>query len=171
MIRINKKTGFTTTPFLKKGASSLGERGFTLLFASLFSSLLLAIGIGIFNIVFKELILTASSKESQLAFYNADTGIECALYWDLRNSTFATSTRSNIPDEGILCASDDIATSWIVDPIGPNSAVTTFNLTTNSCATVTVTKSLNDTTIESRGYNTCDTSNPKRVERGIKVSY
>ena len=51
------------------------------------------------------------------------------------------------------------------------------------CAIVTVKKSYEDinpvdgykerlmTYIKSRGYNTCDTSNPRRVERGIGVTY
>jgi len=42
----------------------------------------------------------------------------------------------------------------------------------NTCATVTVTKSeTTGTTIESRGYNTCDASNPRRVERGLRATY
>lgn len=41
-----------------------------------------------------------------------------------------------------------------------------------TCAIVTVTKNLNDTThIASRGYNTCDTNNTRRIERGLEVDY
>jgi hypothetical protein len=40
------------------------------------------------------------------------------------------------------------------------------------CAIVTVTKDTDGSThIYSRGYNTCDISNPRRVERGIEVDY
>ena len=63
---------FTCTPFQKKSVSLRSKRGFTLLFATLMASLLLAIATGIFNIVFKELLLTSSIKESQFAFYSAD---------------------------------------------------------------------------------------------------
>jgi hypothetical protein len=45
------------------------------------------------------------------------------------------------------------------------------------CAVVTVTKVYEGsplilkTYVKSRGYNTCDTNNPMRVERGIEISY
>jgi len=151
------------------------NRGFTLLFATLLSSLLLAIATGIFNIVFKELLLTSSVKESQFAFYSADGATECALFWDLRGRVFATSSASASTPAGTTCNGQDITISnqWNV-VADSNSAVTTFDLTFPPdayCATVKVSKNGNDTTIESRGYNTCDTSNPRRVERGLKVEY
>jgi hypothetical protein len=149
------------------------NKGFTLLFASLIAALLLAIGTGIFNIVFKELILTSSAKGSQFAFYSADSGIECALFADLRKRSFATSTGSAPPPSETMCAGQNISSGWNV-VTGANSAVTTFELTfppSQQCATVTVIKGGGDTTIEARGYNTCDTSNPRRMERGISVKY
>lgn len=43
---------------------------------------------------------------------------------------------------------------------------------TNSCFIVTVTKNSDASThIFSRGYDTCNTSDPKRVERGIELKY
>ncbi len=62
---------------------SAQRRGFTLFYSVLVSSLLLAIGMAIFNITFKELVLSSGSRESTNAFYAADSGIECAFYWDL----------------------------------------------------------------------------------------
>ncbi len=62
------------------------QRGFTLFYAVLISSLLLAIGLAIFNITFKEVILSSGARESANAFYAADTGLECALYWDLKHA-------------------------------------------------------------------------------------
>jgi hypothetical protein len=42
----------------------------------------------------------------------------------------------------------------------------------NSCAIVQVTKNADGTTkIDSRGYNTCDTSVSRRFERGITITY
>jgi hypothetical protein len=151
------------------------KKGFTILFASLFAGLLLAIGVGIFNIIFKELILASSAKESQFAFYAADSGIECALYWDLREKVFATSTNSTATPAGTLCNGDDITLSseWNVTT-GAGTGVTTFSMDfppESYCAIVTVTKNAGDTTIESRGYNTCDTENLRRVERGLRVDY
>jgi hypothetical protein len=68
------------------------HRGYTLLFAVLFSSLLLAIGISILFISKKEVELSSGGRESQFAFYAADAGIECALYYDVIKGAFSTSS-------------------------------------------------------------------------------
>jgi hypothetical protein len=76
------------------------KRGFTLFIALIVSSLLLAIGFSLSTIILKQLIFANSGKESQLAFYAADSGAECALYWDRKDiggatvfdGAFATST-------------------------------------------------------------------------------
>jgi hypothetical protein len=58
------------------------KKGFTLLIAILASSLFLVIGATIFKIAFTQLTLSSIGKDSQTAFYAADTGAECALYWE-----------------------------------------------------------------------------------------
>ncbi len=65
--------------------------GFTLFYAVLISSLLLAVGIAIFNITYKELILSSGARESQSAFYAADSALECALFWDLKHTGSSNS--------------------------------------------------------------------------------
>jgi hypothetical protein len=70
-------------------------------------------------------------------------------------------------------------TTGIVNIIGGNSGSSVFGFNLNSganpsnaCAIVNVTKNGDGTTyIKSRGYNTCDTSNGRRVERGVEVLY
>jgi len=64
------------------------RRGFAMLFAVLTASLLLTIGISIFNISLKELLISTAARESQVAFYSADSARECALYWDVKNGKF-----------------------------------------------------------------------------------
>jgi hypothetical protein len=59
------------------------NRGFVILFSMLISSLILLISAGIFNVVQKEVVLSSSARESQRAFYAADSALECALYADL----------------------------------------------------------------------------------------
>ena len=65
--------------------------GFTLFVALIVTSLLLSIGFSLSNIVLKQLIFSQSSRESQISFYAADSGAECALYWDRKNQ-FGTTT-------------------------------------------------------------------------------
>lgn len=178
------------------------SKGFTLLVAMIVTTLILAIGFSIGNIILKELALSASGKRSQIAFYAADSISECALYWDkkdaqgyaVEDSPFATSAPINSfiqcgTGVGITAYSsgnianfkkvtDDLtATSSFVasfsDPLDPSTV---------SCGEVTISKNVNKTRIEARGYNVgysptinseggCDISNPKTVERGIRIDY
>ena len=73
------------------------QAGFTLLLAALVSSIVLALGAAIFAIAQKELILSSVGRNSQFAFYAADSAAECALYHDVRFSFFATSTPPDDP--------------------------------------------------------------------------
>lgn len=170
-----------------------------MLFAVLVSSVLLSVGVSIFNLTLKELVLSSSGRESQFAFYAADTGIECAIYWDFKSATpgimFATSSasvgawRNDLIDAQTpapSCVGIDLADSFktgIVEQTG-SSAKTRFQLTiptvdpqgmpASYCAIVDVSKTddLISTIIESRGYNTaCDSTDQNRIERGLKVSY
>lgn len=59
------------------------KKGFALLFSVLVSVLVLAIGASMITIALKQIILSGSGRESQFAFYAANTGVECALYWDI----------------------------------------------------------------------------------------
>lgn len=76
-----------------------GSKGFTVLMAALVSSIALALGLSVFGLAQKEITLSALGRDSQLAFYAADTGAECALYWDMRFGSFVTTT----PPAEIVC--------------------------------------------------------------------
>lgn len=164
------------------------KRGFTLLLAVLISGILLALGFALFNIASKELILSSAARDSQFAFYAADSGIECALYWDAKYEVFATST-TPVPDE-ITCASGTLA------PLGPGGGTvpltrtavtpgdldytytTTFSFSLGSnlvdpCVDVVVIKKSypTRTSIRADGYNTCVTTNPRRLDRAIRSNF
>jgi hypothetical protein len=171
-------------------------KGFAMLFAVLVSSLLLAVGLSIFNITVKELTLSAAGRESQFSFYAADTGAECALYWDFKGTDiFATSTDDRSPSPSnpdcvdsvgqpaqTITNSNYVTYSGYPTPRTANSAVTQFSINIPSvnpqnCAIVTIIKDsssgIEKTTIDSRCYNTAcsDTANPIREERALKVTY
>lgn len=170
--------------------------GFTMLFAVLISGVLMAIGISIFNISLKELRLSSTARDSNLAFYAADTGRECAIYWDMvatskLNSTgelfgFATSTESagqTISDiEQFACGSKIIAGTPFVSKL-TDSATTNFTVQLGDdedftyCADVSIQKNKNytegtsDTNIVSQGHNTCNMEDSVIVERGTEANY
>src|SRR5690606_15727798 len=59
------------------------EKGFVALFTVLLTSVILAMAIGIASISLKEIVLSSAASEGSLAFFAADSGIECALYWEM----------------------------------------------------------------------------------------
>lgn len=166
------------------------QNGFVLAFAVLVSGVLLSIGLGVFAITLKELILSSTGRESQFAFYAADSGGECALYWDIRHGGFPVSVFATSTDSTVLSAPGDVAscsgvniidpgtgwdpsTGWTTENVTNNKATTIFDMafSNGSCATVKVTKNNGTTQIDSRGYNTCDLSSTRRVERGLRIDY
>jgi Tfp pilus assembly protein PilX len=140
--------------------------GFTLFIAMVVMSTLLLVATGVVSLVVRQALVSSSGRESQHAFYAADTGIECAIYWDVQNpsgiSAFATSTGSQINCNNQTMAVGGVATSTFSFNFSPDPF----------CVTVTVNKGPTGATkIESKGYNSCDLLNPRRVERAIRVLY
>ncbi|MDR3557978.1 MAG: hypothetical protein P4L61_00445 [Candidatus Pacebacteria bacterium] len=69
------------------------DGGYTLLFAMIVASIVLALGVSLLTVSRKEFILSSSATQSSDAFYAADSGIGCAEYWDNNNNNeFATSS-------------------------------------------------------------------------------
>ncbi len=153
------------------------KRGFTLLIAILVSGVLLAVGLSIFNIASKELILSSAGRESQFAFYAADAGIECALFADRIQDAFIF----NKAVAGVNCGGGSVDFTKSADSASlPFTTTSDFRFYLNgagtgACADVHVEKwtdnSATSTQVDSRGYNTCDTVNPRRVERGIRTFF
>jgi Tfp pilus assembly protein PilX len=146
------------------------QRGFTLLMSVLISSVLLALGYEIYNLAVKEVTLSSAGRESQFAFFAADTGIECALYADTALDAFATS--STITE--ITCGA---LPSVLTRTDDGTDFVTTFSFTSGAgnsaqCVDVVVTRrDPKRTIIESYGHNTCSLTDPLRLERAIRVTY
>lgn len=67
------------------------KRGFTIFFAVLVASLSLSVGLVIYDLLVRQLTLSQVVTQSQYAIYAADTGAECALYWDLKFTDIAPS--------------------------------------------------------------------------------
>lgn len=143
-------------------------RGFTLLLAVLVSSILLALGAALFNIASKEVILSSSGRDSQYAFYAADSGIECGLYWDTKQDAFSTSSALT----EITCAGQTGAITKSYD--APTQTETSnVSFTGSPCIDLVINKAESpvSTIIQSYGYNTCATTNPRRIERAIREQY
>lgn len=150
------------------------KKGVTLLLAIMISSIAIAIGLGIALIVLGELNLSGTAKESYQAFYAADTGTECALYWDLKEPTLfdpvTCSGGCNIECGGVSNA--------VTFDGSENFGFQINNDVLNLCSRINVRKwtavgpEIN-TTVTSFGENKqCSApSSEKTVQRGLEVSY
>ena len=175
--------------FFQKKQSS---RGYTLLFAVLVSSLVLAVGISILNISKKEFLIATSTRDSSSALYAAESGLECAFFGDMAiRDAFDTGT-DQTSQLGCSVPYKFVLVSLNTPGSGEGKFIfhAKFGTTGSSCSVVTLTKEFEDvggverlrTTIDSRGYNTgwlpgatpligtCDVASAKRVERGLRYS-
>jgi len=167
-------------------ASRTRQAGFTLLIAALISSVVLSLGISIFEIAQKQVSLSSMGRDSQFAFYTADTGAECALFWDLRSdihpNTFATSTASS-PAPSVSCNQTDAAVT--VTSAAADSATSYFEFDlAGKCVRVTVQKCATEcdpaqypnirSIIHADGFNTtCATvsTNSRALQRSVELHY
>jgi hypothetical protein len=170
------------------------NKGYTLLFAVLVSSIVLAVGISILTISKKEFLLSSSARESITAFYAADSGLECALYYNDNTDAFSSSTASiagTIYYMGRCMGNDINTTATNISDVDGEKYSFVFhtkmqNTSSKACAIVTVTKAfynvptyglLASTTIISRGTNlgwkngVCSEPSPRRVERAIEYAF
>lgn len=173
------------------------NKGFTLLYTTLVISIILSIALSIANISIQQFLLSSAGKESQVAFYNADTGIECAIYNDLKLDSFPVVDSKEefeaLELPIIVCAGQTSTIDHRAESTGFNNGTTSvtylFNLVnplerlgscdpTQPSFLIEVNKSRNPSDresinnyIRSRGFNTCDFASPRRVERGLEVKY
>ncbi len=152
------------------------NKAFVLLFAVTLAAIFLSIALGISSVALKEINFSTSAKNTNDAFFSADTGVECALYYD-KIGAFTTSTVSmNCNNSSITAVeSPSLIWSFIVPKLdyGVSGG--------QGCAKVTVDKSGDvvppaTTTITADGFNQggggggC-TPGATNVERVLQTSY
>jgi hypothetical protein len=162
------------------------KKGFAVLFSILLASFLITLGISIFNISLKEIQITTSIRDSQIAYYAADSARECAIYWDVKQGVFPTcldSSCSNLPlgspvPASVTCNGHQRTLTFDKSLLTYISNYSTdfFDYSTSTTGDILpvsdlrITKAFVDpnvvTTIQTWGHNT--TIIGRRVERGIQ---
>ena len=151
-----------------------GNRGFTLLIAIILSTVALVVGLALADVAYKQVVLSSTARNSQIAFYRADSAMECALYWDQQFASFSNATSPMV----IQCENRNIT---VTKSAFGESLISTFDVpcaTGGRSASVTVYKQGTGvcapgkkTCIYVSGFNSCSTTDPNRFERGLKVKY
>ena len=155
-------------------------KGFALLIAVIFMSVMLAFGLALGSLSYKQQVLASTATQSQYAFYAADAGLECALHADQQQNLFAYPPSAPQSAPAMTCdGAAPINATFTYDA----SRMVVFNrvsLDSNKrCADVTVYKPVpgsGTTYLFSQGYDVpCSiVSNPngaRFVARGLNVHY
>jgi Tfp pilus assembly protein PilX len=156
---------FSSTP------ASLRPRGFTLILAMIFTTVVLSVGLALADVAYKQVILASNARQSEYAFYAADAALECALYQDQKLNTFSYTSE---PLSGsFTCESQTV--NYTATSASGGSRTTTFSIPCaggGAQANLVIKKNSNSTaTLDAGGFNNCNASDPNRVERGVKASY
>jgi len=166
------------------------QKGYALLFTVVIVSAISVITAGLSNAAYKQLILSSLAKDSQTAFYEADTASDCALYVDqveyTKYSLDPTTSIFNDLNIAWNCGGIDLKIAPKDNDLNngyslaPSSEVQESD--DESCFRIDVSKentgnidangnTIINTTISAKGYNICDMTNSKTVEREIQIDY
>lgn len=167
------------------------SRGVAVLFAVLVAVILVSVGATIVSIALRQTVLSSTGRDSQVAFYVANTALECARYWDFNWIEDAVDGNKYVfPASGIVPSQDPAAGGDYEDEItcdgfniingtdsnwSQSGGDTSFQIFVDNsktgevyCGSVEVTKtydpaeSKTTTTIQTRGYNV-DSCSPTSV--------
>lgn len=167
MTKLDQKTAFEQ-PQAK-------QHGFVILFAVLISSIILLIGIGIFRITIKETILSSSARESMMAIFAADGGLECALYEEVKDFGFLAADSLDCYEDSIVYPAPqgpELLTEFDVEfPVGCAHVEVRRNYFPPDAIVV-----IPHVQMISRGYNVCagnqpDVGDPLLTERVLELTY
>jgi hypothetical protein len=147
------------------------NRAFVILFAVTLSAILLSIALGVANIALKEIKFGTSAKDTNEAFFAADSGAECAVFNDKSTgNSFTSGGLGNIQCLGSTVRLTGAYPVWsfILSGLGSQA---------QGCAKVTVDKSKALVVVVSKGYNnggdvpeSC-TQGSNSIERQIELKY
>lgn len=165
-------------PYGYDDASPAPQKGFALLIAVIFMSVMLSFGLTLGSIAYKQQVLASGAIQSQYAFYAADAALECALYADQKINLFAYGNyEPSNPTKTMTC---DGAVIVVNQVRSPSRLVSTARISLDGnkhCADVTIFKpsGLGTSYLFAEGYNvSCSTVGDANVRisvRGIQAHY
>lgn len=161
------------------------QKGYAILFTLVIVSAVSVITAGLTNTIYKQMILSSLTKDSQAAFYQADTASDCALYADMieyKKSSSVPKESSIFDSNSWTCGGLDLTivplTGGILNGYDLNPP-DEYESSSDPCFRISVLKETIGTepdtivknTVTAKGYNICDKTNLRTVERAIKIEY
>ncbi len=143
------------------------NKGFALFYAVLLSSVVLVVSLGLFNITYRQLIISSTLLDSQTAYYVADSLLACARYEKLKLTTAGNKSLDCVGSSShqiTIVNNSDIFTGYIDDDVSLGEE-RCFDLQSSYNGTARTYSFLVS------GYNlSCSNlaANPRAVERTIR---
>jgi hypothetical protein len=152
---------------IKKGVS-VYEQGFALFYVIIMISIISTIAFGLASITYKQKFLSSLSYDSQAAFYAADAGMECALFYN--TAIFAQNGAINCYD----IAPDNFG-QFLTLTKGSTNTIWKSSIRKETCFSV----ELNVPTppadprpsFIAKGYNTCQQNQVRYIERTLRAYF
>lgn len=169
--------------------SNITQRGFALFIAVILSSVAAVVTLALTSLAYKSLILSSTARESQYAFYAADTALECALYWDAGKNNASGVTLfpydASATTVTITCGTQSVTLTGSQPDVHTTKYQSGwFALNGSACARVSVYKTDGTTApavhvgqLFGDGVNvacakvTTNPIDPRAIERGLKAWY
>lgn len=148
------------------------QKGYAMLFTVIIVSAISIITAGLINATYKQIILSSLAKDSQVAFYQADTAVDCALYAD---RVYFDLNPDIFTDGGTWTCGGINLTIHRMSPMNYDILPTSLGGSSEPCFRIntsrTVQGALTETKIKADGYNICNKLNKKTVQRSIEINY
>ncbi len=165
--------------FNKSSLKPIKQNGYALMFTVILVSIISLISIGLSNTTYKQMILSSGANDSELAFYESDMAMECALYVDNKTSILTNNILNyvcGVDEKGnpylLNISSVTISKNLTKYNLNPSNSISNSN---DSCFRIEIDKdnlsNITTTTIKANGYNICNINNNRAVERTIEVKY
>ncbi len=153
---------------MNKYFSKTKNKGYAILFTIIVISIISMISFGLADTAFKQMILSGVARDSTTAFYMSDIAVECALYID--NESLINSY--TLFPSSYTCAGFDLSITGTL----LNYTIKYTSSDNSKCFEADIVKKFINaddiqTTVNARGYNMCDKSNIRTVERAVEVKY
>lgn len=146
------------------------QNGYAILFTIVLVGIISTISIGLASVAYKQLVLSSVAKDSQISFYQSDMAAECGIYAENKLSM----TSDSLPNPWV-CGIDSNGVGYNLNialygvsgytllPASP------MDQSSSPCFNIIMDKTVPATKLIARGYNICNKTNIRTVEREINI--
>lgn len=145
------------------------QNGYAILFTIVLVGIISSISIGLASVAYKQLVLSSVAKDSQVSFYQSDMAAECGIYAENKLGMTAVNTSSwicGLDSNGVgynLNVALYGVSGYTLLPASP------MDQSSSPCFNVIMDKTIPATKLIAKGYNICNKTNIRTVEREINI--